>query len=77
LSDPWRTREEYNQEQKTLLSAYRWSVAASLAAIITALCTIILASVAIFEIKGLSQEVQRKIAPKAQAEMPTIQSGQK
>jgi len=62
--NPWRTREEYNQEQALILKSFRWSMAASIAAVITAVCTIILAITAISEIKNISQQSQSQKAQK-------------
>ena len=56
--DPWRTQGDYREEQAQMLKAYRWAVGASVAAIVTALCSIVLAYTAVVEIKNISAQVQ-------------------
>ena len=59
--NPWRTKSDYDQEQKSILRAYRWSVISSLAALITALCSIVLAISAVTEIQNISRSIQTQI----------------
>ncbi len=38
--NPWRTQGDYQDDQRRLLSAYRWTIASATAAIISALCAL-------------------------------------
>ena len=58
--NPWRTQGEYREEQARMLKAYRWAVATSIAAIVTAVFTVILAVTAVIEIKHISQSTQEQ-----------------
>jgi hypothetical protein len=63
--NPWRTEGEYREEQAQMLKAYRWAVASSIAAIITACLTAVLAVSAVIEIKHISQSIQEQQEGKA------------
>jgi len=56
--NPWRTLGEYRDEQAQMRKAHRWAVAASIAAICTAVFTCVLAYTAIVEISKISAQVQ-------------------
>ena len=56
--NPWRTQGDYREEQRQMLNAYRWAVGASVAAIITALCSVVLAYSAIVEIKNIANTIK-------------------
>jgi len=42
VENPWATRQDYLDDQKRITTAQRWTIASSLTAIITALCTVVM-----------------------------------
>lgn len=56
--NPWRTQGDYREEQRQMLNAYRWAVGSSIAAIVAALCSIVLAYSAIAEIRVIVKEIK-------------------
>ena len=68
--NPWRTQGDYREEQRQMRIAYRWAVGASVAAIITALCSIVLACTAIAKIRDIAS--QQATLPTQQQTTPMI-----
>jgi len=61
--NPWRTKQDYLDDQKKMLWAFRMTIAASLAAIVSALAAVVLVAIELkarSEAKPLTEEVQSR-----------------
>jgi len=67
IEKPWATRQDYLDDQKRINTAQRWTICAALAAIITALCSVVAIG------WDINQKAQQQAKPSQLQECPSKQ----